>query len=63
MAAYTELEETVQVMQILIADGSRSLIEFLHCFRTRLLGQFCHLLFTEPGLASCLAAPLATAGS
>ena len=27
MAAYTELEETVQVMQILIADGSRSLIE------------------------------------
>ena len=47
MTAYAKFEETVQIVQILIADCSRSFIEFLHCFRVRFFRQFRHLLLSK----------------
>ena len=45
--AYTKFEETVQVVQVLVADRSRTFIEPLHCFNIRFLCQFCHLLLVQ----------------
>ena len=46
--AHTKFEETVQVVQVLIARCSRACVEFLlHSFGVRLFRQFCYLLFVE----------------
>ena len=47
LTAYTELEETVKVMQVLVANRSRAFIEPFHCFSIRFFRQFGHLLFVE----------------
>ena len=47
MTAYAKFEETVQIVQILIADCSRSFIEFVNFFRVRFLRQFRHWFLSK----------------
>jgi hypothetical protein len=45
--AHTKFEETIQIVQVLVADRSRTFIEFLHRLNIRFLRQFCNLLFIQ----------------